>query len=175
MKKSSEMYVNDSKGYENEAKETFAKLLEIFSTTPEWSQERLAGILGINATTLRKYRNEGTVSLYTSKRLSELLEMERDYFNGKKFLSEDIQEEIKRKLILLNKQQSAIRLRSENEKEFDTKKFIDSLKRNVESANSYDEYSLEELEEIESLMKNNLLMVTGRIQIIRVVEGSKKE
>lgn len=171
MSKDPEMYVNDSKGYESEAKESFSKILEIFGSTSGWSQERLAGILKINSTTLRKYRREGTVSLYTTKRLNDLLGLDRDYFNGKMPITKDVEERMREKLASLSNEDIIDQI----EKSVETKDFILLLRTKVVNANSYDEYSLEELEELKCLFENNLLMVTGRMQIVRVVENNKVE
>lgn len=173
MSKDSEMYINDSKGYESEAKESFTKILEIFASTAGWSQEKLAGILSINSTTLRKYRREGTVSLYTSKRLGELLKLERGYFNGKLVITEEVEGKIRRKLVDLINIERKSSTTEYPESPGETKDFISLLGSKLANADSYDEYSLEELEELKCLFENNLLMVTGRSQIIRVVESNR--
>lgn len=176
MGKDSEMYYNDSKGYESEAKEAYAKILDLFATTDGWSQEKLANYLKINSTTLRKYRREGSVSLYTTKRLSNLLGIDRGYFNGRLTITDEIEMKIREKLSMLKYEEAkSSNVAGYNDDIEKSKEFINILRIKVANANSYDYYSLEELDELKQLIENNLLMVTGRAQIIRVVKNNIRE
>ena len=175
MSKSAEMYINDSKGCEDVVRISFQKILEIFASTPGWSQEKLADILKINSTTLRKYRREGSVSLYTTKRLSELLGLDQNYFNGKLPLTEDIEQAIRDKLTNLQAEEKSENESQSTKKNNVTNELISLLRNKIVNANSYDDYSLSELEELKSLFEKNLLMVSGKIQIVQVVENSNRE
>ena len=165
MSKNSEMYINDSKGYESEAKESYRRILSIFTSTEGWSQEKLASLLGINSTTLRKYRREGSVSLYTTKRLSTLLNLNRDYFNGKQPVTKEVE-------IIIQKRLHEITGNPMGQPEMsEDKRLFQILRDKAANVNSYNEYNLTELEELKALLEKNNLMVTARAQIVRVVES----
>lgn len=174
MSKHPEMYINDSKGQESEAKVTYAKILQIFASTDGWSQQKLANWLEISSTTLRKYRREGSVSLYSTKRLGNLLGLDRDYFNGRLPITEDVEMAIRQKLTDPLVQETVGKVVSTSES-VERKVLIPQLKENAVDADSYNHYSLTELEELKCLLEKNLVMVTARAQIVRVVKTSMVE
>lgn len=170
MNKHPDMYVNDSKGFEDKARANFNILLEIFSSTPNWSQQKLADLLRISSTTLRKYRREGSVSLYTTLRLSQLLQLDRSFFNGEKEITKEIEREIRNKLSQITTDDIDLN-RCDSSAEDKGNGLAELLKSNISNNKAFDCLDSADLEKIKDLLEKNLIVVNAKIQILDIVKS----
>ena len=162
---------NDTLGREEAAKLTFDTLLKLFKENA--GQETIANLLGIESQSLRGYRRTGRVSLYSTMGLSKIFGIERDYFNGKKTLTQEIINKIQSVLRKIDEEcklhsPEVITEEEVNQDLYNKGLFAKMLLDKCSIVSSYEEYSLEEMEEIIGLLDKNLRIARAKAEILRI-------